>query len=429
MSDKMSNSDNLKEEVRLHNDIVDVISSHVEVQRAGKNFKALCPFHQEKTPSFIISPERQTFHCFGCGIGGDVFRFVMEYEKMEFREALELLADRAGISVTFEKSKGGGINRNRLYQLNEKAAVFYHQTLAKPEGEEGKAYLKERQLTDESIRDFQIGFAPNSWDTLIDRAKKWGFSREELEQAGLIGVSTKGNKKYYFDRFRNRLMFPVSNAIGKIIGFSGRVIAPQSKGAKYVNTPETPIFHKSRVLFAMDKARRKIAETRSAYIVEGQLDAIRCHEVGLNQVVASQGTALTPNHARLLKRYCDDITLILDSDSAGQNAALKAINTFLAAELDVGIVTLPDGEDPDSIIRDQGGEALENLIKERQNALAFQISILRKRDDLQTTAGLMRTVREVATTLGQTPNAVQRERMTKQAAKALDISVASLDRE
>ena len=420
------------EEVRSRCDIVEVVGSYLpQLRRRGSTFKCNCPFHQEKTPSFTVNEARQIFHCFGCGAGGDVFRFVMEYEKVDFPTAIHILADRYGIKLVYEGR--GGVdgkkgNKDILYKIHREASSFFHQILLnEAEAIEGRRYLEERNFSKELLKEFQIGFAPNEWDGLIKYAQKKGFSLEDLESAGLVVLSSEqSRKKQYYDRFRNRIMFPICDAMGRVIGFSGRIINKAEKSAKYVNSPETLLFHKSQVLFAFDKARKPIVESRQAIVVEGQIDAIRCHQAGLHNVVASQGTALTQRHAQLIKRYADEVVLVLDADVAGIKAALASSEIFIANEVGVRVVTLPENEDPDSFIQSKGVDVLKKLIKEAPSALYFLIEYLRNREDMQNEAGRMRVIKATLNLIQHSPSATRRDTMIHQASDQLHISPQAL---
>jgi len=414
------------EEVRTRNDIADVIGSYLSLKNAGTRFKALCPFHKEKSPSFTVSPDRQIYHCFGCGAGGDVIRFVQEYEKVDFMTALQMLADRAGMELSLEEGgEGAGADKRKLFQIHEGVAQLYHRILLEHEsGEAGRAYLATRALLPQTVKDFQIGFAPDRFDALEKWAQQKKIPLELMELAGLMIKSDK--REGYYDRFRNRLMFPIRDEAGRVIGFSGRAIIKDEKSGKYVNSPETPLFHKSRVLFAIDKARRAMADSRTAIVCEGQLDAIRCHEAGIANVVASQGTALTADHARMIRRYADEVILVLDADTAGQKAALKSSAAFIAEELSVRVASLPDGEDPDSLVRDHGAEALRSRISAAVSSLDFLIDVTATHENLKTEAGLMRTARAVQVLIAQAPGAVQRDRMVQHAAERLGLSPVAL---
>lgn len=417
------------EEIRGRCNVVEVVGAYLpQLRRRGSTFKCNCPFHQEKTPSFTVNETRQIFHCFGCGAGGDVFRFVMEYEKVDFVTAVKILADRAGVEIIYEgghPEKSG--DKDALYKVHREAAAFYHRLLTEgTEGAEARRYLEERDLPADLLKEFQVGFAPNEWDGLMKRALKKGYTAEQLEAAGLVVPSDRNGQKSHYDRFRNRVMFPICDPMGRVIGFSGRIMNKAEKGAKYVNSPETLLFRKNQVLFAFDKARKPIVEARQAIVVEGQIDAIRCHQAGLDNVVASQGTALTENHARLIKRYADEVVLVLDADAAGVKAALASSGIFIAAELSVRVVTLPEKEDPDSLIKNSGAESLIMLVKEAPAALDFLIDCLGRQEDMNTEAGRMRVVKAVLNLIRHCPSAARRDPMIHRAADLLHISPQAL---
>ena len=420
------------EEIRSRCNVVEVVGSYLpQLRRRGSTFKCNCPFHKEKTPSFTVNETRQIFHCFGCGAGGDVFRFVMDYEKVDFVTAIKILAERAGVEIVYE---GGQPERSgdkdALYKIHTEAAAFYHRLLMEgTEGAEARRYLEERDLPPEILKAFQVGFAPNEWDGLMKRALKKGYTAEQLEAAGLVVPSERNGKKSHYDRFRNRVMFPICDPMGRVIGFSGRIMNKAEKGAKYVNSPETLLFRKNQVLFAFDKARKPIVEARQAIVVEGQIDAIRCHQAGLANVVASQGTALTENHARLIKRYADEVVLVLDADAAGVKAALASSEIFIAVELSVRVVTLPEKEDPDSLIKKSGAEALISLVKEAPAALDFLVDCLGRQEDMATEAGRMRVVKAVLNLIRRCPAAARRDPMIHRAADLLNISPQALSQD
>ncbi|MEN8255324.1 MAG: DNA primase [Verrucomicrobiota bacterium] len=417
------------EEIRSRCNVVEVVGSYLpQLKRRGSTFKCNCPFHQEKTPSFTVNETRQIFHCFGCGAGGDIFRFVMEYEKVDFVTAVKILAERAGVEIVYEggqPEKSG--DKDALYKIHREAAAFYHRLLTEgTEGAEARRYLEERDLPADLLKEFQVGFAPNEWDGLMKRALKKGYTAEQLEAAGLVVPSERNGKTSHYDRFRNRVMFPICDPMGRVIGFSGRIMNKAEKGAKYVNSPETLLFRKNQVLFAFDKARKPIVEARQAIVVEGQIDAMRCHQAGLTNVVASQGTALTENHARLIKRYADEVVLVLDADAAGVKAALASSEIFIATELSVRVVTLPEKEDPDSLIRKNGAEALTALVKDAPAALDFLVECLGRQEDMTIEAGRMRVVKAVLNLIRHCPSAARRDSMIHRAADLLHISPQAL---
>jgi len=322
------------DEVKSRVDIVDLVGQYVTLQRAGRNFKAICPFHSEKTPSFHVSPDRQTWHCFGaCGTGGDVFTFVMKREDVEFGEALRQLAQRAGVSLAERKDPQEDERRQRLLQANEATANYYHHTLLhSPEAEGARAYLASRGLDAETIEAFQLGYSPDSWDALASHLTQRSFTKEELLAAGLLVESRRGGfETRPYDRFRGRLMFPIRDERGRVVGFGARAQASakgeasDAQGAKYINTPQTPIFDKGSLLYALDRAKEAIRRERSVIVVEGYMDAIAAHQHGIANVVASMGTALTERQIRALERFKAKIMLAMDADAAGVEATLRAL--------------------------------------------------------------------------------------------------------
>jgi DNA primase len=415
------------EEIRAASDIVDVVGSYIQLRKAGTgSFKALCPFHKEKTPSFNVNPQRQSFHCFGCGVGGDVFKFVQQYESVDFTTAVRMLAEKAGIKVQFDAADDGEAQaKDLLYRIHEELAQFYHRVLVESApGEEARRYLANRDLGPEIIEQFLIGFAPNRYNTMATWAEKKGYTQAQLETAGVLSRSENSDEPY--DRFRNRVMFPIRDDQGRVIAFSGRIMDAEAKAAKYVNSPETPLFRKGRVLYALDKAKRPILESRIAILCEGQIDVIRCHSAGITTAVAAQGTALTEDHARLIKRYADSVVLVMDADDAGQNSALRSSEILTAAGLSTSVVQLPAGEDPDSLIRKQGAAAIQALVAQAKPALDFQIDVLSAREDVRNQAGLMRVARAVLETIQRAPSAVQQDQMLREAAGRLRLSEDAL---
>ncbi len=419
-------STNSVEEIRLHSDIVDVIQRYVPLKKAGRQFKACCPFHKEKTPSFQVDPEKQFYYCFGCHAGGDVFKFVMQYENVEFLEAARILADRAGITFEPRATAAGGAAatpRTDLYRLHEQLAAWYHQNLKQATAaEKARAYLAERDLS-AAVEPFQLGYALPSGTALARWADQEQIARSLLEQAGVLLPSDRGGAPY--DRFKGRLMFPIRNEQGRIVGFSGRVLDASSP-AKYVNSPETPLFKKSRLLYGLDRARQAMVDARQALVCEGQIDVIRCQLAGLLHTVAPQGTALTEGHAALLKRYADEIVLVFDADNAGQTAALRAVEPLFGEGLTVRVAQLPAGEDPDSLIRQRGATAFTQLIEQAPDVITFQLHALRARGELDSAAGRTRAVRAVLETIRHAPSAVQREDYVKIAARLLEASPDAL---
>ncbi len=419
------------EEIRAANDIVEIIGSYLPLKRAGNSFKALCPFHKEKTPSFHVNPQRQIYHCFGCGAGGDVFRFIMEYEGVDFNTALRMLARRAGIRLEFHERKGekSRPDKEAVYRALESAARFFNRTLREsPAADPARKYLAARDLPGELVSEFLIGYAPPTPEQFFHWARETKLSGAVLQAAGLV-VAAEGKPREFYPRFRGRLMFPIHDEAGRVVGFSGRVLAENQHPAKYVNTPETIVFQKSRLLFALHKARHAILEKREALLCEGQIDVIRCHQAGLRHAVAAQGTAITDEQARILKRYADTVVFLLDADKAGEDAAVRAAPAFLNVGLELRIAVLPPGEDPDSLIRRDGAAAVESIIRRASGILDFQLDVLSRRDDLSTEAGLLRVARALVETIRHTGSAVQREHMLVHAAGRLGLHPRTLAEE
>jgi len=418
---------NVLEDIRARNDIVDTIGAYLPLKRAGSGYKAACPFHKEKTPSFHVNPQRQIYRCFGCGAAGDVFNFVMEYEGVDFGTAVQMLARRAGVTLTFEK--GGdekAADRDVLYKLHEEIALFFHRILTESKaGEPARQYLQERALDDKMTEKFLLGYAPDRRNMLLNWAKKKAYTPQQLEAAGLIAAASDDGRGFY-DRFRNRLMFPIHDVVGRVIGFSGRILSSTQSAAKYLNTPETALFQKRRMLFGLDKAKRPLVEARQAVICEGQFDVIRCHQAGVETAVAPQGTALTADHATLLKRYADEVILVFDADRAGQDAALRSGTECLQAGLSTRIATLPAGTDPDGLIREAGGDAFREILDAAKWLIDFQMDILREREDLTTETGLLRARHAIRETILQSPLDVQRDWMLRRASVELGVNMEAL---
>ena len=420
------------DQIRNALDISDVIGSYIQLKRTGHVAKALCPFHKEKTPSFHVNPARQAFHCFGCGAGGDVFKFVMLYDHVDFPTALRMLASRAGIALQIDDERAGkreGPGKDEIFAANEDATKRYQKELLQsPEAAPAREYLKKRALDVAACKEWGIGYSPEGWGFLSDAAgPRNGPQMKALEAAGLLSTNEKGN---LYDRFRGRVMFTIRDELGRAVGFSGRVLKADDKaGGKYVNTPETPVFRKSRILFGLDKAKREILDARQALLVEGQIDCIRCHLGGFKNTVASQGTAFTVEHAALLKRYADHVVVVLDADAAGQKAALRSAELLIAEGLAVTLAALPAGEDPDSLILKKGPEAFAAVLKAAQTPMGFLLGLLRKSEDLRSQEGLLRATRAVLELATHAQGAVQTEQMLREAAAGLEIGYDALRRD
>jgi len=364
------------EEVRRRNDIVDVISEYVTLKRAGKNYKALCPFHSEKTPSFIVSPEKQIFHCFGCGAGGDVVGFVMRMEKISFHDAVLKLAERAGISLSELDPTSltrEAREREKIYKLNELALAFFETKLWDEEGSEALSYLKRRGLDLSTVRLFRIGYAPSSKDALMNFMFNKGFYPEDLLRAGLASLSLDGR---YYDKFRGRIIFPIADERGRILGFGGRSL--EGEEPKYLNSPETAVFSKRKVLFGIDKSLNYIKAEDSIVLVEGYMDMIKLFQAGVRFVVASLGTSLTEAQANLIARYASKVFIAYDADAAGESATLRGISILVNRGLKVSVVDLPVGMDPDDFVSENGGEAFKLLLRSSRSFWDFRLDLIFK---------------------------------------------------
>jgi len=396
------------EQIRAASDIVDVIGGYLPLKRAGANFVALCPFHKEKTPSFNVNPQKQIFHCFGCHKGGDVFRFVQDHENIGFVDAVRRLAERARIPLEFDQTPGAQESRHlkdTLLQIHEQITQRWQNCLAnEATGQVAREYLAKRGVSAEATKLFRLGCAPDLWDDTVNWAKSKGHDLATVEKAGLI-LRKEGAENYY-DRFRGRLMFPICDEQGRVIGFSGRVLSGDEKTAKYVNSPETPIFTKSKVFFGLDKSKRAMLDAGHAIVCEGQLDLIACFMAGVQNIVAPQGTAFTDQHARILKRYVEEVVLCFDSDEAGQNAAVRSLDSLLASGLAVRVAVVPAPHDPDSFIKANGGEAFRQLIESAEGFFDYYLNRLCARNDLAADKGRLAVLREMAVAVHKTGNVV-----------------------
>ncbi len=357
-------------EIKYRNDIESVMAPYISLKRRGKNLVGLCPFHNEKTPSFTVYPENGSFYCFGCGVGGDVFSFVRQIENLDYIDAVKLLAERSGITLpqdgyddSMQKLK------NTIFEINREAARYYHTYLMSNEGKWALDYLTGRGLSISTIKHFGLGAAPDGWDNLIKHLKGLGYSISDMLQANVIGKSQRGS---YYDRFRKRVMFPIINIRGKVIGFSGRAMPGEDKtGSKYVNTSDTPVYKKSENLFAMNFAKNCCDER--VILVEGNMDVISLHQAGFENTVAALGTSFTEEQARLLSRYTKEIVLIMDSDAAGQKAIRRASDILQNTGLDIRVVVLPDGKDPDEYIKKYGSSRFKALLEGAVSEIEYKL--------------------------------------------------------
>jgi DNA primase len=430
MSTKVT--DQVIEEIRARVDIVELIGARMTLKKSGATFKGCCPFHHEKTPSFHVNPLKQFYHCFGCGEHGDVFTYLMKQDGLTFMDAIHTLADRVGVVIR-EEVDFHAQSRNLLYAIHAELAAFYQRCLKQTrEAEIARQYLSNRQLSDDVAERFGIGFAPASpRNAVLQWADKHHYTAEQLVTAGILAPPKSPDRPDdYYDRFRGRLMFPICDRQGRVVAFSGRILDAKSHPAKYVNSPETEIFTKSRVLYALDKAAAKIVKhpRREAIICEGQIDVIRCHACGFETAVASQGTAFTKEHVSLLKKHADSVVLVFDGDSAGRKAALRTGALFLEEEIPVRVAALPKGDDPDSLLRDKGPPAFRELLENAVSIAAFQIDTLRQAETQPDSIDAVnRVARSVIELLAACSNAVLRSHLLDEAARLLHLPSSALE--
>ena len=416
-------SDSTREQIRAANDIVEVIGAVVPLKRAGVNFIGLCPFHREKTPSFNVNPSKQMFKCFGCGKGGDVFSFIKEYENLTFPEAMRRLAERAHIVIKEDETPGSGETRqvkDKLFTIHEQITQRWQTALNSDPGSQiARDYLAKRGVPDEAVKLFRIGYAPDAWDDTLNWAKSKNFELDLVAQAGLIIKRDTGDG--YYDRFRGRLMFPICDEQGRVVAFSGRVLVGDEKTAKYVNSPETPLFTKGRIIFGLDKAKRAILDRQFAVVCEGQLDMIACYMAGVENTVAPQGTAFTGEQARLLKRYTKEVVLCFDSDNAGQKAAVRALDDLLQSGLAIRVVSVPSPHDPDSYIKNFGAQAFTDLIAKGAGYFDFYLEYLCRNNDIASERGQREVARAMATGLAKTGDQILFDRYARHTALKLGV--------
>ncbi len=424
-------SKDIIEEIRSRCDIVDVIGSYVQLKRAGSNtYKGLCPFHQEKTPSFHVDASRQMYHCFGCGKGGDVFRFFMDRENVGFYDALHMLASRVGVIIP-EDSGGGERDREeerrradareRLYRINETFAGLFYRHLVKHPDSPAARYLAGRGIPLEIAEKFKIGAVPDQWTACLDTGRKLGYSAEEMLAAGL--VARKEETGRYYDQFKGRLAFAIENEHGRVVGFSARSLeAKPLNGRKYVNTPETAIFKKGNLLYALPLARKMMSEKNMAILCEGQLDTIAFHRAGFECAVAPQGTAFTENQARMLKRHANRIFLAFDADAAGQKAILRAVEILLPLSMEINVIRIPGGKDPDELFAHGGAAAVSAAVEGAVSWLRILCDGLPERFDFASPVGRASAVSEVVRYLRLVTNPVESEIYVRNTAEALGVS-------
>ena len=391
-------SSDLLEEIRNRCDIVDIISEYVHLKPAGKGFKGLCPFHGEKTPSFMVSPEKQLFHCFGCGEGGNVFNFLMKYEKFSFFEAVEMLAKKSGVSLPVNEEKENLLYRKkeRLYKLNNLAANYYRECLFRTnQGKKIINYLKKRGINDTSVEKYKLGYAPSGWDALANFLKKKGYSYEELTKARIINKSKIEGK--YIDYFRDRIIFPIFNLSGRAVGFGGRVL--DDSLPKYINSPETLVYNKGSNLYSLNFAREDIRKKNYIIIVEGYTDVLITQQYEFNNVAASMGTALTTKQIDLIKRFTDTVLIAYDADSAGNMATLRSLDLLVKAGLEVKVIDLPQGYDPADFLIKKGRTPFQNLVDGSLSLIDYKLKLLYSKNSIKTIEGKVKVIKGIIPTL------------------------------
>ncbi len=399
----MAFSELFLQELAERNDIVDVVGSYVQLtKRSGSNLFGLCPFHSEKTPSFSVSPDKQIYHCFGCGKGGSVIGFIMEIENLSFPDAVAFLARRAGMAIPEQEDDPNAKKRERMLALNRDAARFFYEQMKAPSGAPAREYLQRRQLSGRTATNFGLGFAPDTWTSLTDAMKAKGYSEHELFDAGLVRHGKKGG---VYDTFRNRLMFPVIDVRGNVIGFSGRILGDGEP--KYMNSPETVVFSKSHNLFGLNLAKK--SKMGFIILVEGNVDVASLHQAGFDCAVASLGTSLTPEQARLLSRYTNEIVIAYDADGAGQKAAQRAIGLLEKLDMRVRVLRMEGAKDPDEYIKAYGADAFRNLLEGSENHIEYRLQSVRRKYDLQVDEQKVSYVKEAAGVIAQLPGSVERE--------------------
>jgi len=431
-------ADTTIDQINTANDIVEVVSGYFPLKRAGAVWKALCPFHQEKTPSFTVNPGRQIFKCFGCGAGGGPIRFVMQYENLDFLSAARKLAERAGIRIEegmlSAEDEAKVSMRRRLLALHAEAADFFHQRLMKyPSAQPARDYLRSRGIGSEVAKSWKLGYAADDWEVFGDFARARGYSAEEIVRSGLVKVRAEEEPEIanpqsvirnpqFYDRFRDRVMFPICNDTGEVIAFSGRVLQPDAKAAKYVNSPETILFTKGKVLFGLHRSKRALIDKGSAIVCEGQLDLITAFEAGVQNVVAPQGTAFTEMQARKLKQYCEEVVLCFDADAAGEKAAERSLAALLATNVAVRVATMPAGEDPDSMIRGKGADAFRERIAAAKDYFDFVLDREAAKPEFATPRGRVVAARKLAGAISLVTDAVLRATIVNKTAMRLEMA-------
>ena len=415
--------DNILDDILSRVDIVELISGYIPLKRTGRNFKACCPFHHEKTPSFVVSPDRQIYNCFGCGESGNAFKFLMRYEQMDFPEAVEVLARKAGVILPLDNSadnKTQGIT-TKIFKINEMAAQFYSDNLQSKDAAAAKDYLLSRGVSRDVIKELKIGFAFDKWDNLINFLRSKGIDLNLMDKAGLIIAKDGGG---YYDRFRNRIVFPILDVKGRALGFGCRVL--DNSLPKYINSPETLVYTKGKNLYGLNLAREAIRENDFVGVVEGYMDFIIPFQAGFKNIVASQGTALTAEQVRLLKRYTNNVVMIYDADSAGELATLRSLDIFIEEEVNVRVVSLPKGFDPDLFVRKVGVEGLRREADAACDLFDYKLKVLSSRYDIKDVNNKVKVCTLMLETINKIKNSILKAEYLKKLSLRLDVDEGAL---
>jgi len=417
------------EEIRLSASIIDVISGYVQLRKRGRNYIGLCPFHSEKTPSFTVSEEKQIFHCFGCHAGGNVYKFLMDYEKISFVEAVQELARQLGIDIEYESVPGDERQSEQelLYDINTEAAKYFYNNLqSSDEGETARKYLKERKIKPQTITSFGLGYSLRGWENFLNFAREKKLNLDKVVELGLLG---KNNEGRFYDKFAGRLIFPIFSPNGRVVAFAGRVLDDKDKTAKYLNSPESLIYIKGRILYGLSFAKDEIRKLDKAILVEGYMDLISLHQNGIKNVVAVSGTALTEEQVQLLSRYTKNVVLLFDADTAGIKASMRSIELLLKKDVEVKIAALPGGEDPDSFINSYGKEKFEDTVSYAQNFLEYQSEYYEKQGMFSDPAKMAEAIRDLVKSAALINDELKRNLLIKSIAKKFNLREILIEKE
>jgi DNA primase len=413
------------DEIRTSNDIVDLIGSYLKLVRRGRNYLGLCPFHQEKTPSFTVSPDKQIYHCFSCHVGGNVFTFLQQYEKLSFVDSVKKLAERAGISLVFQETNFEQ-EKESLYSLNEIATDYFSKNLQKDAGKVSKDYFLNRDITEQTISKFKLGFSINSWEHFLNYATSKGLDIELLYKLGLLGKNQKGG---YFDNFRGRIMFPIFSIMGKVAGFGARQLVESNDSGKYINSKESEVYNKSKILYGLNFSKDEIRKNDRAILVEGYMDYLTLYQNGIKNIVASSGTALTADQIKILSRYTKKLLFLYDADSAGIKATIRSLDVVFENDFDVKIVSLGNNEDPDSFVRKYGISKFQESLDKATSFINFMSDFYRKTGKLESVSERTDSVREILSLLMKIKDNLRLEFYLKELAESFNINESLVRKE